>query len=124
MVEPSDKKLTLIKNYVQKYCQRTGLQLHSMPDVSEAVMKGLASHMEELGRPLCPCRFYEDKQAEVEKREWLCPCNDMKQYKYCHCMLFVTDKDFPVTEHLPEGHDGKEVYGLITDPAPEKGRLK
>jgi ferredoxin-thioredoxin reductase catalytic chain len=23
---------------------------------------------------------------------------------------------------LPEGHEGREVYGLITDPTPDKGR--
>jgi ferredoxin-thioredoxin reductase catalytic chain len=28
----------------------------------------------------------------------------------------------PITEYLPEGHEGREVYGLVTDPTPEKGR--
>ncbi len=28
----------------------------------------------------------------------------------------------PITEYLPEGHEGREVYGLITDPTPDKGR--
>ena len=26
---------------------------------------GLAKHKDELGAPLCPCRHYEDKAAEV-----------------------------------------------------------
>lgn len=30
-----------------------------------AAITGLAAHKEELGAPLCPCRNYEDKQAEV-----------------------------------------------------------
>jgi ferredoxin-thioredoxin reductase catalytic subunit len=29
-------------------------------------VKGLASHVETLGRPLCPCRFYPDKEEEVQ----------------------------------------------------------
>jgi hypothetical protein len=28
----------------------------------------------------------------------------------------------PITEYLPEGHEGREVYGLIRDPTPDKGR--
>jgi len=28
----------------------------------------------------------------------------------------------PITEYLPEGHEGREVYGLVTDPTPDKGR--
>jgi ferredoxin-thioredoxin reductase catalytic chain len=28
----------------------------------------------------------------------------------------------PITEYLPEGHEGREVYGVITDPTPDKGR--
>jgi ferredoxin-thioredoxin reductase catalytic chain len=28
----------------------------------------------------------------------------------------------PITEYLPEGHEGREVYGVITDPTRDKGR--
>lgn len=98
------------------------MQLHSMPEVSDSVIMGLASHMDEFKRPLCPCRFYPDKAEAVEERTWLCPCDDMKVYKYCHCMLFVSPSGNPVTEHLPEDHEGRATYGLVEDPAPEKGR--
>ena len=27
-----------------------------------------------------------------------------------------------ITEYLPEGHEGREIYGVVTDPTPEKGR--
>lgn len=120
--KPTEKNSALINNYVKKNCERTGLQLHPMDDVSDAVITGLAMHMDQLKRPLCPCRFYPDKQEAVDEREWLCPCADMKNYKYCHCMLFVTAEGMPVTEHLPEDHDGRATYGEIADPAPEKGR--
>ena len=29
------------------------------------VIRGLAEHKAELGVPLCPCRFYDDKEAAV-----------------------------------------------------------
>src|SRR5262249_7039854 len=70
-----------------------------------------------------PCNFYPDKEAEVRaSRRWLCACDEMKQYKYCHCLLFVTPEGLPVTEYLPEGHEGRQVYGLVRDPTPGKGR--
>jgi ferredoxin-thioredoxin reductase catalytic chain len=46
----------------------------------------------------------------------------MQKYKYCHCLLFVNEEGLPITEYLPEDHEGREVYGLIKDPIPEKGR--
>ena len=75
-----------------------------------------------MGRPLCPCRFYPDKAEEVRRRTWLCACDDMRRYKYCHCLLFVRPDGLPVTEHLPEGHAGREAWGLVADPTPGTGR--
>ena len=46
----------------------------------------------------------------------------MQIYKYCHCLLFVRDDGMPITEYLPEDHEGRQIYGLITDPTPDKGR--
>ena len=122
MTQPTKESLSLINNYVKKNCARTGLTLHPLPDVSDAVITGLAMNLDELKRPLCPCRFYPDKEEAVKEREWLCPCNDMKEYKYCHCMLFVNSEGMPITDHLPEGHEGCQAYGVVEDPAPEKGR--
>ena len=79
-------------------------------------------HVDELGKPLCPCNFYKDKVAEAKLRRWICACDEMQIYKYCHCLLFVREDGMPITEYLPEGHEGREVYGVITDPTPDKGR--
>jgi ferredoxin-thioredoxin reductase catalytic chain len=46
----------------------------------------------------------------------------MKRFKYCHCLLFVTPQGLPVTEYLPEGHEGRAIYGLVSDPIPDRGR--
>ena len=48
----------------------------------------------------------------------------MQKYKYCHCLLFVNEDGLPITEHLPEDHEGREIYGPVKDPIPEKGRAR
>jgi ferredoxin-thioredoxin reductase catalytic chain len=111
-----------MRRFVEAYCKKTGTTTHPVEGVADTVIKGLARHVDELGRPLCPCRFYPDKQAEIEHRTWVCACDDMKVYKYCHCLLFVTPEGMPITEYLPENHEGREAYGLVKDPTPEKGR--
>ena len=83
---------------------------------------GLAHHQETLGKPLCPCRFYPNKPVEVKHRTWICACDDMQIYKYCHCLLFVNAEGLPITEHLPEDHEGRQIYDLVPDPTPDKGR--
>lgn len=63
--------------------------------VTAVVIKGLAEHKDELGAPLCPCRHYDDKEAEAAQGFWNCPCVPMRERKECHCMLFLTeDNDF------------------------------
>ena len=39
-----------------------------------------------------------------------------------HCLLFVAPEGKPVTEYLPDNHEGRQIYGLVRDPTPEKGR--
>ncbi len=120
---PSDSSLRRMARYVEKLREKSGTTAHPDPKVTEAVVLGLASNIDEVGRPLCPCNFYPDKQAEVEaSRRWVCACDEMKQFKYCHCLLFVTEEGLPVTEHLPEDHEGRQIYGLVKDPTPDKGR--
>ena len=119
---PTAKSLERIRRFVAQYCKKSGTSTHPNPDVTEAVVQGLALHVDTLGRPLCPCRFYPDKQEEVKHRTWICACDDMQIYKYCHCLLFVTPEGMPITEYLPEPHEGRQIYGLVKDPTPAKGR--
>ena len=120
---PSEKNLSRMRTFVEKYLDKTGTSRHQNADVTEAVINGLASNLDELGRPLCPCKFFPDKKAEVERsREWICACDDMKRYKYCHCLLFVTPEGLPITEYLGEDHEGRVAYGLVKDPTPDRGR--
>lgn len=119
---PSDESLSRVKRLVEVYCKKTGTTTHPEKEVTELVVLGLASNLDELGKPLCPCRFYPDKKEEVKHRTWICPCDDMQIYKYCHCLLFVNESGEPVTEHLPEEHEGRSIHGQIQDPTPHLGR--
>lgn len=91
----SDKVLEAMKNFAEQYAKRTDTYFCSEPSVTAVVIEGLARHKEELGASLCPCRHYEDKEAEVKNTYWNCPCVPMRERKDCHCMLFITpDNEF------------------------------
>jgi len=87
---PSDS-LEVIRKFAETYAQRTGTYFCSDPGVTAVVLAGLARHKDELGGALCPCRHYEDKEAEVSQAFWNCPCVPMRERKECHCMLFLTE---------------------------------
>ena len=118
----SEESLQRLRRFVEKYCEKSGTTTHPDKDVTEAVVRGLGHHMDTLGKPLCPCRFYPDKKEEATHRTWICACDDMQIYKYCHCLLFVDAEGRPITEYLPDDHEGRKTYGLVKDPTPEKGR--
>ena len=83
--------LEVIRKFAETYAKRTGTYFCSDPGVTAVVLEGLARHKDELGGALCPCRHYEDKQAEVAQAFWNCPCVPMRERKECHCMLFLTE---------------------------------
>lgn len=91
----TQKAFDLMKSFAETYAKRSDTYFCKDPIVAVAVIEGLAVHKEQLGSPLCPCRFYEDKEAEVKAGYWNCPCVPMRERKECHCMLFLTpDNDF------------------------------
>jgi len=120
--EVKPETLQRMRKFVEKYCEKSGTTTHPDKEITEAVVLGLAYHHDTLGKPLCPCRFYPDKQEEIKHRTWICACDDMQIYKYCHCLLFVNEQGLPITEYLPEDHEGRKTYGLVKDPTPDKGR--
>jgi ferredoxin-thioredoxin reductase catalytic chain len=92
--QASDKSLEAMRHFSEKYAKNTRTYFCIDPGVTAVVIEGLAKHKDELGAPLCPCRHYEDKVAEVAAAYWNCPCVPMRERKECHCMLF-----------LPSGND-------------------
>ncbi|MGL5033296.1 MAG: ferredoxin thioredoxin reductase catalytic beta subunit [Microcystaceae cyanobacterium] len=94
-LEPNDKNLEAMRHFAGQYAKRTNTYFCSDLSVTAVVIEGLARHKEDLGSPLCPCRHYEDKEAEVKNAFWNCPCVPMRERKECHCLLFLTpDNDF------------------------------
>ena len=86
-----DKAMKAMTAFTNKYLKNTGTTLCSDLSVPAVVVKGLAEHKVQLGAPLCPCRFYEDKEAEAKNGYWNCPCVPMRERHECHCMLFLTE---------------------------------
>ncbi|MBI3836621.1 MAG: ferredoxin:thioredoxin reductase [Planctomycetia bacterium] len=117
---PPQRVIDQIKACVEKYRRKTGTSAHPDAAVTESVVLGLAQNVDEVGRPLRHCNFHADKQAELaDSRRSVRACDEMQRYKYCHCLLFVTPDGRPVTEYLPEGHEGRGIYGLVDYRAPD-----
>mmetsp|Transcript_11641 Transcript_11641/g.24353 ORF Transcript_11641/g.24353 Transcript_11641/m.24353 type:complete len:159 (-) Transcript_11641:270-746(-) len=88
---PSDKSMEIMRKFSEQYAKGSGTYFCMDLSVTAVVIKGLAEHKETLGAPLCPCRHYDDKEAEAAQGFWNCPCVPMRERKECHCMLFLTD---------------------------------
>jgi len=95
-LEKATKAMTAFSN---KYIQVTGTTYCTDLTVPAVVIKGLAEHKVTLGTPLCPCRYYEDKEKAAKEGFWNCPCVPMRERHECHCMLFLKpENDFAGTE--------------------------
>lgn len=98
---PSEKKslkiesIEAMRKFSETYAKRTDTYFCVDLSVTAIVIEGLGRHKNEYGAPLCPCRHYENKEAEVDNAYWNCPCVPMRERKECHCMLFLTsDNEF------------------------------
>uniref|UniRef100_A0A7S0RQM8 Ferredoxin-thioredoxin reductase catalytic chain, chloroplastic n=1 Tax=Chlamydomonas leiostraca TaxID=1034604 RepID=A0A7S0RQM8_9CHLO len=95
-LKPADPKteshaLEVMRKFSEQYAKRSGTYFCMDKSVTAVVIQGLAEHKDTLGAPLCPCRHYDDKEAEAAQGYWNCPCVPMRERKECHCMLFLTD---------------------------------
>ncbi|WIA22030.1 hypothetical protein OEZ86_008462 [Tetradesmus obliquus] len=94
-VATESHSLEVMRKFSEQYAKRSGTYFCVDKSVTAVVIQGLAEHKDQLGAPLCPCRHYDDKEAEVAQGFWNCPCVPMRERKECHCMLFLTeDNDF------------------------------
>jgi ferredoxin-thioredoxin reductase catalytic chain len=82
--QPSEKAVKRMRVFVEKYTEKSGTYVSPVEGVTEQVVLGLAQNIDEIGRPLCPCRFYPDKNEGIKHSTWICACYDMQIYKYCH----------------------------------------
>jgi ferredoxin-thioredoxin reductase catalytic chain len=70
--------------FVEHYAAKSGSFLHPRREITEFLVIGLAKHIDEVGRPLCPCNFYPDIHEEAKSSVWSCACEEMTRFKYCH----------------------------------------
>lgn len=93
------KIVEFMKQFAESYAKSTNTYFCSDLDVTESVIQGLSNNKEKFGAPLCPCRYYDNKEDEVSLAYWNCPCVPMRERKECHCMLFLTeDNEFASTK--------------------------
>lgn len=93
--QTESKNLEVMRKFSEQYAKRSKTYFCVDKSVTAVVIQGLAEHKDTLGAPLCPCRHYDDKEAEAAQGFWNCPCVPMRERKECHCMLFLTeDNDF------------------------------
>lgn len=69
--------------------RRSGTYFCVDKSVTAVVIQGLAEHKDTLGAPLCPCRHYDDKEAEAQMGFWNCPCVPMRERKVGRALAAV-----------------------------------
>jgi len=82
--QASPKNIAKMEKFVETFARKSGSYLHPQREITDFLVIGLAKNIDEVGRPLCPCMFFEDKQEEIRKKFWICPCEEMQRWKYCH----------------------------------------
>ena len=89
----TSKVIESMKQFAESYAKSTDTFFCSDLDVTHSVIQGLAANKETYGAPLCPCRYYDNKEDEISLAYWNCPCVPMRERKECHCMLFLTPEN-------------------------------
>jgi ferredoxin-thioredoxin reductase catalytic chain len=79
-----------MKQFAESYAKSTDSFFCVNQEVTESVIFGLAKNKYLFGAPLCPCRYYDNKEDEINLAYWNCPCIPMRERKECHCMLFLS----------------------------------
>jgi len=62
MTQPTTKSRERIQRLVDLYTSKTGTTTHPDGEITEIVILGLASHLDQLKKPLCPCRFLSGQE--------------------------------------------------------------
>ena len=88
-----NKSIESIRQFAESYAKSTNTFFCIDREVTNSVIQGLAKHKQQFGAPLCPCRFYDNKEEEVNLAYLNCPCVPMRERKECHCMLFLTPEN-------------------------------
>ena len=82
--QASESNIQKMDKFVQTFANKSGTMLHPNREITDFLVIGLAKNIDETGKQLCPCMFFEDKEEEIRKKSWICPCEEMQRWKYCH----------------------------------------
>ena len=99
---PSQEAIDKMRNFVGKYCEKSGTTTHPVEGVAEAVILGLASNVDELGRPLCPCRFYPDKQKRPPTAPGFVPAMTCRFTNTVTVCCLLTKRACPLPSTYPK----------------------
>ena len=92
--EPSNPKIIeSMRQFAESYAKTSNTFFCIDLEVTESVIQGLSKNKQNFGAPLCPCRYYDNKEDEISLAYWNCPCVPMRERKECHCMLFLTPEN-------------------------------
>jgi|GEM_PF-6026769 len=69
MSEIKPEILEKMINFAKNFAEKSGTVPNPNEEVRMAVIQGLVAHVQELGKPLCPCNFYPNKEEEVKKED-------------------------------------------------------
>ena len=58
----TSKVIESMKQFAESYAKSTDTFFCSDLDVTHSVIQGLAANKETYGAPLCPCRYYDNKE--------------------------------------------------------------
>jgi ferredoxin-thioredoxin reductase catalytic chain len=89
MNQINQKILDSMRQFAETYAKSSQTYFCKDLDITESVLLGLAKNKDLYGAPLCPCRYYDNKEDEISLAYWNCPCVPMRERKECHCMLFL-----------------------------------
>ncbi|MXX30906.1 MAG: hypothetical protein F4Z51_01400, partial [Chloroflexi bacterium] len=56
--QASEKNLNKMWKFARNFAEKSGSYLHPQEEITEFLVIGLAKHIDDYGRPLCPCNFY------------------------------------------------------------------
>ena len=61
----TSKVIESMKQFAESYAKSTDTFFCSDLDITHSVIQGLAANKETYGAPLCPCRYYDNKEDEI-----------------------------------------------------------
>ena len=59
------KVIESMRQFAESYAKSTNTFFCSDLEVTESVIQGLSNNKNEFGAPLCPCRYYDNKEEDI-----------------------------------------------------------